>query len=49
MIKLELTLEEINKILAGLGEMPAKASIELIMKIRAEASSQLSENEQGPE
>ena len=40
-VKLELTVEELNIILAGLGELPAKASIALIDKIRKTATQQL--------
>ena len=40
-VTLELTVDELNIILAGLGELPAKASIALIDKIRKTASEQL--------
>lgn len=40
-VKLELTVEEINIVLAGLGELPAKASIAMIDKIRKMATEQL--------
>jgi hypothetical protein len=43
MIKLELTLEDVNRILAALGEMPAKASIDTILKIRSQAGPQVAE------
>lgn len=51
MIKLELTLEDINRILAGLGELPAKASIDTILRIRSQAGPQVQElqNEEGGE
>jgi hypothetical protein len=40
-VKLELSVEEVNVVLAGLGELPAKASINVIDKIRSQAVSQL--------
>jgi hypothetical protein len=43
MIKLELTLEDVNRILAGLGELPAKESIDTIIKIRSQAGPQVAE------
>lgn len=39
-LTLELTLDETNLLLAGLGELPAKLSLALIEKIRSEAVSQ---------
>lgn len=42
-VKLELTIEELNKILMGLGELKASQSIELILKIQEEAKKQLQE------
>jgi len=39
-LTLELTLDETNLLLAGLGELPAKLSLALIEKIRGEAVSQ---------
>lgn len=39
-LTLELTLDETNLLLAGLGELPAKLSLALIEKIRREAVSQ---------
>ena len=39
-LTLELTLEETNLLLGGLGELPAKLSLVLIEKIRGEAISQ---------
>jgi len=41
MITLELTVEEVNIILTGLGELPAKASMALIAKIREQAQPQV--------
>ena len=40
-IKLDLSLEEINMILGGLGELPAKASMGVIQKIQQQASPQV--------
>jgi len=40
-VTLELTVDELNVVLAGLGELPAKTSIGLIDKIRVDASKQL--------
>jgi hypothetical protein len=39
--KLELTEQEANVVLAGLGELPAKHSIELIAKIKTTCESQI--------
>jgi len=41
MIKLEFTLEEINKVLSGLLELPAKISMELYLKIQKDAQYQV--------
>ena len=41
MIKLELTIEETEKVLGALSEFPAKFSLDLIVKIRGEAMAQL--------
>ena len=43
MITLELEVQEVNTILSGLGKLPAEMSMELILKIRAEAERQLKE------
>ena len=49
MFNLELTEQEVNIILAGLGELPAKHSIELIGKIKSECEAQIKkENETLP-
>lgn len=40
-IKLEFSVEEVNLILQGLGEIPAKLSMNLIQRIQDEASEQL--------
>lgn len=45
MITLELEIQEVNTILSGLGKLPAEMSMELILKIRAEAERQLKELE----
>jgi hypothetical protein len=45
-IKLEVTLNEVEGILAGLGELPTKSgAFALLMKIRAQAESQLPKEE----
>ncbi len=40
-VKLELTLDDVNVVLAGLGELPAKTSLAVIDKVRGQAISQL--------
>ncbi len=40
-IKLELTVEEVNQILEGLGEMPFNKVFQLIQKIQQQAAVQL--------
>lgn len=40
-VTLEFTVDELNVVLAGLGELPAKASLALIDRVRAEATQQL--------
>ena len=41
-IKLEITLNEVEGILAGLGELPTKSgAFALLMKVRAQAEAQL--------
>ena len=40
-IKLDLSLQEINVLLAALGELPAKTSIAVINKIQQQAQSQV--------
>lgn len=40
-INLDLSLEEINVILGGLGELPAKASMGVIQKIQQQAAPQV--------
>lgn len=45
-IKLELTLDEVNAILAGLGELPSKTGAwNLIIKIQQQAQPQLPKEE----
>lgn len=41
MINFELSVDEVNLILEGLHELPAKRSIVLILKLDKEASTQL--------
>ncbi len=43
-ITLYLTVEEVNVIIQGLGELPAKTSMTLIEKIQEEGSKQLQSN-----
>jgi len=38
--KINLTEQEVNLVLAGLGELPAKHSIDLILSIKTECESQ---------
>jgi hypothetical protein len=45
MFELKLTENEVNIILAGLGELPAKHSIELIGKIKQSCESQIEASE----
>ena len=46
-LKLELTLEEVNAILAGLGELPSKTGAwNLILKIQQQAQPQLPQAEE---
>jgi hypothetical protein len=40
-ITLELSLDEVNIVLAGLGELPAKSSLSVIDKVRSQAVSQM--------
>lgn len=40
-VKLEFTVEELNVVLTGLGELPLKVSNNVAMKIHKEASEQL--------
>ena len=43
---LELTEQEVNVVLAGLGELPAKHSIELIGNIKQSCESQIEANQE---
>lgn len=43
---IELSEKEANIVLEGLGELPAKKSIELILKIQSEWNKQLSSEKQ---
>lgn len=43
MIQLKLTVEEVNLILAGLQELPAKMSMQLILKLQSEGQKQFEE------
>jgi len=43
MIKFELTTEEVNLILTGLQELPAKVSMQLIIKLHHEGQKQFEE------
>lgn len=45
MIELEFTIEEVNLILHGLQELPAKYSFQLLLKIQAEAQKQIDEQQ----
>ena len=46
MLKLELTLDEVNVVLGGLGELPAKVSVSVIDKIRAQVVPQVQAQQQ---
>jgi hypothetical protein len=47
-ITLELEVNEVQLILNGLGELPAKISIETILKIKAETEKQIADFETKP-
>jgi len=47
-VTLEFTVDELNVVLAGLGELPAKTSLGLIDKIRADATKQLQAQQAAP-
>ena len=49
MIKLEFTLEEINKVLSGLLELPAKISMDLYLRLQKEAQMQVNKSEKKEE
>ena len=44
-ISLVVSIEEVNLLLAGLGELPAKLSLNLIEKIKGQAIKQLDEQQ----
>ena len=44
-----LTLEEANVIMAGLGELPAKVSANLITKLQQQAAPQIQQQQQATE
>lgn len=44
-VTLELTLDEVNVLLAGLGELPAKTSLGVIDKVRSQAVGQLQQQQ----
>lgn len=46
MIKLELTLEEVNLLLIALGKMPLEVSVTLWAKMKSEAEKQLKEGKE---
>lgn len=46
MIKLNLTLDELNVIMGALGEQPYKNVWRLVIKLQAEAQEQLSQREE---
>lgn len=48
-IHYELTVEESNLVLSGLGELPAKASFNLISKLQQQAAPQLQATQQSSE
>jgi len=48
MIKLELTLDEVNGVLGSLGKMPYELAYPLIDKIKAQAIPQLPVAEEAP-
>lgn len=46
MIKLELSLEEVNAILAGLGKLPYEAVFQIVAKVQAQAQEQLKQQQE---
>ena len=48
-MNLELTIEEANLVLAGLLELPAKMSMQLIQKIHKQAQEQQADDEEPQE
>lgn len=49
MIELSLTVEEINLVLKGLNELPAKESLFLILKLQNEGQRQFDEQNKKPD
>lgn len=45
MITFELTVDEVNLILSALQELPAKLSMQLIIKLKEEGQKQITEKE----
>lgn len=45
LVTLQLTVDEINVVLAGLGELPAKASMVVIDKVRRQAVEQIQQDQ----
>ena len=43
-ITLQLSLDDVNIVLGGLGEVPAKISLAVIERVRQQASAQLQQN-----
>lgn len=41
LVKLELTIDDVNVVLAGLGELPAKASLGVIERVRSQVIPQV--------
>ena len=48
MIELKLTVDEINLVLRGLNELPAKESLLLILKLQNEGQKQFDEQNKQP-
>lgn len=46
-VTIELTLDEVNVVLAGLGELPAKASLAVIDRVRSQVLPQV-QSQQAP-
>lgn len=46
MIKIELNLEEVNLVLTGLGELPAKQSMSVITNIQQQAAPQVGQDQE---
>lgn len=46
-VTIELTLDDVNVILAGLGELPAKASLAVIDRVRSQVLPQV-QSQQAP-